>query len=127
MNWAFPRQVLIALVVIGWIGFYPLRTYGTPEMITAAIAGAMLATANVLCGFAAIEYSIGKSATTFFKVVLGGMGIRLFAMAGIILLLLNVFRFHVMALVGSLGIFYVIYLTMEIIYIQQRLGNRQQQ
>ena len=127
MNWSFPRQILIALVVVGCIGFYPLWTYGTAEMIKAAIAGAVLATANVLCGFAVIEYSIGKSATTFFKVVLGGMGIRLFGMAGIILLLLNVFQFHVMALVGSLGIFYVIYLTLEIIYIQKRLGITQQQ
>ena len=126
MKWTFPRQILVALLVIGWLASYPLVKYGNDEMIRAAIAGAVLATANVILGYAAIEYSIGKSATTFFKFVLGGMGIRLFGMAGILLVLLNVFGFHVVALVTSLGVCYVVFLTLEIIYIQKRISTRQQ-
>jgi hypothetical protein len=126
MKWTFPRQILVALLVIGWLASYPLVKYGNGEMIRAAIAGAALATLNVILGYAAIEYSIGKSATTFLKFVLGGMGVRLFGMAGILLLMLKVFGFHVVALVSSLGVCYVVFLTMEIIYIQKRLSTRQQ-
>jgi hypothetical protein len=126
MKWTFPRQILAALLVIGWLASYPLLKYGNGEMIRAAIAGAALATLNVILGYAAIEYSIGKSVTTFLKFVLGGMGVRLFGMAGILLLMLKVFAFHVVALVSSLGVCYVVFLTMEIIYIQKRLSTRQQ-
>jgi len=126
MKWSFPRQILVALLIIGWLATYPLVKYGNGEMIRAVIAGAVLATMNVILGYAAIEYSIGKSATTFLKFVLGGMGVRLFAMAGVILLLLNVFGFHVVALVTSLGVCYVVFLTLEIIYIQKRISTRQQ-
>jgi hypothetical protein len=127
MKWTFPRQILVALLVIGWLASYPLVKYGNGEMIRAAVAGAALATLNVILGYAAIEYSVGKSATTFLKFVLGGMGVRLFGMAGILLLLLKVFGFHVVALVSSLGVCYVVFLTMEIIYIQKRLSTRQQE
>jgi len=126
MKWSFPRQILVALLIIGWLATYPLVKYGNGEMIRAVIAGAVLATMNVILGYAAIEYSIGKSATTFLKFVLGGMGVRLFAMAGVLLLLLNVFGFHVVALVTSLGVCYVVFLTLEIIYIQKRISTRQQ-
>jgi len=126
MKWTFPRQIVVALAAICWLASYPLVKYGNGDMIRAAIAGAALATTNVILGYAAIEYSIGKSATTFLKFVLGGMGVRLFGMAGILLVLLNVLKFHVVALVSSLGVCYVIFLTLEIIYIQKRISTRQQ-
>jgi len=126
MKWTFPRQILVALLVIGWLAAYPLIKYGNGEVIRSAIAGAAIATVNVILGYAAIEYSIGKSGTTLLKFVLGGMGVRLFGMAGILLLLMNVFGFHVVALVTSLGVCYVVFLTLEINYMQKRIGTRQQ-
>ena len=118
--------MLIALVCIFAVGSYPMYASGNAEMIRAAIVGAILATVNVLLGYIAIERSFNKSATTFLKVVLGGMGIRMFALAGIIVLLIKVFEFHVPALVGSMGIFYVVYLTMEVLYINKKVSLRQQ-
>ena len=123
MSWSFPKQILVALIVVSWIGSYPLMKYGNAEVIRAAVAGAILATINVLLGYAAIEYSIGKSSATFVIYVFGGMGVRLFGMTGILLVMLKVLGFDVVALVASLGIFYVIFLTMEIIYIQKRMST----
>ncbi len=126
VDWSFPRQIFLALVVIGCVGIYPLVKFGSNEIIQASIVGAIFATVNVLLGYAAIEYSHGKSTTTFFKFVIGGMGLRLLLMAVVLVLLVKVFHLHVGALVGSMGIFYVVFLTLEVFYIQKKINNKQQ-
>lgn len=113
-------------MIIGCVGTYPLLKFGTNEIIEAVIIGAILTTVNVLLGYAAIEYSLGKSTTTFFKFVIGGMGIRLFLMAVILVLLIKVFQLHVGALISSMGIFYVVFLTLEVFYIQKKINSKQQ-
>ena len=126
VEWSFPRQVLLAIVAIGCIGTYPLFKFGTSEIFHAIIVGTVLTTVNVLLGYAAIEYSLGKSTSTFFKYVIGGMGIRLFLMAVILVLLIRVFHLHVMALISSMGIFYIVFLILEIFYIQKKVNTKQQ-
>ena len=122
IDWAFPKQVGVALGLIGALGWYLIWAYGSHEIAVAAAAGALMATVNVLVGFASIEYCQGKSATTFFKVVLGGMGIRLLAMALCLVFLLRVLHLHAGALVGSLGIFYAVYLVLEVLFIQKKVS-----
>ena len=122
IDWSFPRQVAIALGVLGVAGAYPLATYASDEIINAVILGAVLSTVNVLIGYAAIEYSLGKSTTTFLKFVLGGMGVRMFMMAALLVVLIKVFGVHAGALVGSMGACYVVFLTLEIIFIQKSIS-----
>jgi len=126
IDWSFPRQIGLTLIIAVVAGVYPLVKYGTREVFIAAVAGLFIATVNVLAGFVAIEYSFNKSATTFLKVVLGGMGIRMFVMAGLIVLLIKVFAMHLVGLIVSLGSFYIIYLTLEILFIQKRFTHRQE-
>ena len=122
IDWSFPRQVAITLGVLGAAGSYPLALYGTDEIIKAVVIGAILSTINVLFGYAAIEYSLGKSTTTFLKFVLGGMGVRMFMMAGMLVVLIKLFEVHAGALVGSMGACYVVFLTLEIIFIQKSIS-----
>ncbi len=124
IDWAFPKHVLIALVLVGAIAGYPLSAYGNQEILLAAAAGAVLATLNVLMGFASIEYSRGKSTTVFFKVVLGGMGVRLLVMALLLVGLITVLRLHVGALIGSLGVLYAVFLALEVMYIQKKVSEK---
>jgi Ca2+/H+ antiporter len=126
VDWSLPRQIFLAIMIIGCVGTYPLLKFGTNEIFEAVIIGAILTTVNVLLGYAAIEYSLGKSTTTFFKFVIGGMGIRLFLMAVILVLLIKVFQLHVGALISSMGIFYVVFLTLEVFYIQKKINSKQQ-
>ena len=113
------------MCVISAAGSYPLAAWGPPGTFGAAIAGGIMATANVLAGYAAIEYSVGRSMNTFMKFVLGGMGVRLVVMAGLLLLLIRVFGFNPTVLVASLGVFYVAYLALEVLFIQKKLNVRQ--
>ena len=126
IDWSFPRQVLVTLFVICGAAVYPLLVFGSGDVIAAAAAGALLATTNVLLGYAAIEYSVNKSATAFLKYVLGGMGIRLMLIGGILMLLIKALHIHEEALIISLGIFYVVFQTLEVLFIHKRITLRHQ-
>jgi hypothetical protein len=124
IDWSFPRQVFIALLIVGCAGAYPLVKYGTSEVREAILIGALITTLNVLAGYAAIEYSYGKSMTSFIKYVLGGMGIRMIAMGAVLVVLIRVFGFHAEPLVWSIVFFYVLFLALEISFIQKKFAHK---
>lgn len=116
----------MAAVVILMIGAYPLIRMNDLSIAKAVTAGFMIALLNVILGYAAIEYSIGKSTVTFFKYVIGGMGLRMLLLSIVLVALIKIFLFPVLALVGSLGIFYIVFLVLEIMYIQKKVEIKQQ-
>jgi len=122
----FPKQVLITLAASAALAAYPLWKLGSFEIVEAAIMGALISTINVLVGYFAIEYSFTKSYTTLLKAVLGGMGLRMAFILVALLLLIKVFGFHTAALVTSLLGFYVIFLILEVIFIQKKLVQKNQ-
>lgn len=124
----FPVQVAVTFVVGLVVGFglMKLMRAESAEVIYAVIVGAVLSTANVMAGFLAIEYTLDKSYNTFLKAVLGGMGIRMAVMLGVLVLLIKFAGLHMVALVVSVLSFYVVYLVLEIFYIQKRVTHKQQ-
>ena len=120
----FPRQVLYTLGVVTLAAAYPLLRFGSREVIIATIVGAILGTANVLAGYLAIEYSIGKSYSTFLRTVLGGMGLRMALLLGTLVVLIKLFGLHAVALTVSLLGFYAIFLALEVVFIQKRIDTR---
>jgi hypothetical protein len=95
-----------------------------PDLVVPVVVGALLSMVNVLAGFFAVEYSLNRSYTTMLKAVLGGMGIRLAIMLGMLVLLIKVAGLHAVALVVSLLSFYVVYLVLEVLYIQERISHK---
>lgn len=122
----FPRQVLLVLAGVSLLGLYPLLRYASKEILVASIIGALLSTVNVLAGYAAIEYSYQKSYTVFLKVVLGGMGIRMAVMLGALWVAIGVLQVHAVALTFSMFLLYIVYLFLEVLFIQQKLSIRNQ-
>jgi hypothetical protein len=122
----FPRQVALTLLGAAALAAYPLSRYGSPEVINAVVAGALLSTVNVLLGFFAIEYAFDKSYTVFLKAVLGGMGLRMVLLLGVMIVLILVFHMHTVALTVSLLSLYLIYLILEILFIQKKVLLRNQ-
>ena len=121
MKWSFPKQILATLIVSFGVSAYPLARYASREILTAVIAGALLSTLNIAVGYAAIEYAFNKSMTTFTKVVIGGMGIRLLVILAAMVFLIAVVQLHVAALTLSLLYFYAVYLVLEILFIQKKV------
>jgi hypothetical protein len=122
----FPRQIALTLSATFALAAYPLSRYGSPEIISAVIVGALLSTVNVLLGFFAIEYAFDKSYTVFLKAVLGGMGVRMVLLLGAMIVLILVFHMHTVALTISLLSLYVIYLVLEVLFIQKKMFLRNQ-
>jgi hypothetical protein len=124
----FPIQVLIAFVsgLSAALVVLTVMNANTTEIITAFFAGAVMSALNVLVGFLAIEFTFEKSHTAFLQAVLGGMGIRLMAMLGVLVLLIKYVGLHAPALVVSVLFFYVIYLILEILYIQNKVSHKGQ-
>jgi hypothetical protein len=121
---SFVFQVLSVVGIAVVFAVYPLMKYGTSEMIHGAIAGTLLSVANVLAGYAAISYGFDKSYTVFLRVVLGGMGIRMLIVLALLLVMIEVFHYHAVALVLSLLGFYLTFLVMEVFFIQKSLNKK---
>jgi len=117
----FPRRVGLVLLAGTVLLAYPLARLATRETILAVVAGALLSTINVLLGFLAIEYSFEKSYTTFMKAVLGGMVARMTIMLGAMVALILLFHMDAVALTVSMLGFYLIYLVMEVQYVQKKV------
>ncbi len=127
LDTGFPKQVLITLAAGSALAAYPLWKLRSFEIVEAAAIGALLSTANVLAGYFAIEYSFEKSYTTFLKAMLGGMGIRMIFMLGALVVLIKVFDMHAVALTSFLLGFYIVYLVLEIMFIQKKMLIRNQE
>ena len=122
----FPLQVGGTFCLLAAIAAYPLIAWGSPAVSLAALVGGVLSTCNVLVGFLAIEYGFEKSYTTFLKVVVGGMGLRMAFMLGMLLVLILACHLHAVALTVSMVAFTLIYLVLEIFYLQAKMDVKNQ-
>ncbi len=119
----FPIQVAVIFAAGLVVAVVLLMSTGSRETAIAVIAGSVLSTLNALAGFLAIEYSLQKSHATFMKAVLGGMGVRMLVMLGVLVFLIKVVELHTVALVVSVLGFYVVYLVLELLYIQRKSSH----
>ncbi len=122
----FPLQVGGALCAVACLAAYPLARYAPGEVITGVLLGAALSTVNVLLGYLAVEYSFEKSYGVFLRTVFGGMGLRLLLMLAALAALIALANVHAMALTMSLLGFYVIYLVLEILFLQRKVMAKSQ-
>lgn len=126
-EFGFLLQIAAASIVVGGLASYPLLTYGTTEIVNASMIGFGLSIMNVLLGYAALEISAGRSYTVFVQIVLGGIAVRLFLMASVLLVLIWLVKVHAIALVVSLFVMYVIFLGLEVLYIHNQWQAKIQQ
>lgn len=117
------KQILIVLLVVGGTGTYPLLQYADAEVRQGVIAGVGLSVVNILMGFVVIQFSLNRSYTAFIQIVMGGIAVRLFVMVGLLLFFIGLLKFHSIALVGTLFVMYVVFLTLEVLYIHKKIQN----
>jgi hypothetical protein len=112
----------IAAVVAGLVvaGAYPLAAWADGPVRTGVCTGAALSVFHALMGYATIEFSMKKPYGQFVQIVLGGIVARLFIMVALIVVLIAAAHVHVVSLVGSLFVTYVIFLVLEIVHVQDR-------
>jgi hypothetical protein len=116
----FPKQIIIALLFMIVAAAYPVWKSGSGQVVAAVLIGLGLSTINGVAGYLSLEYSYEKGDNTFLKVVLGGMGIRMITMLGVLALLIKFAVVPVVPLLIALLSSYVLYLILEVRYIQKR-------
>jgi hypothetical protein len=121
LDWRFLRTVLILYGCLCTGGYILLRLYAGEEVLRAASGAAVMSFVNVLLGYLSVEWSYRKPNITFLKIVLGGIGARLFLMLAVVLILIRYLRFDAFALTIALLIFYVINMGLEIYLLEHKI------
>lgn len=122
LDWVFLRWMIVWYVGLTGISLYLVSSYGQSEHLQSVVAGSIVSAVNFLLGFLAIEFAFEKSHTTFLKVILGGMVIRLFAMTGVVLVLIKIQHYDSLSLMLSLLGYYALNLTLEIAFLQKKVS-----
>ncbi len=121
VDWKFFRNVILAYAGVTGAMVVVLSQVTTAEENASASAGALVSLANFLLGFLAIEYSFERSHTTFLKVVLGGMLVRLVAMTVAVVVLIKVFEYDALTLMLTLLGYYAMNLAFEVVFLQKKV------
>ena len=119
-DYSFLRNLAATLSVIVVCAAYPMIRFGTHDILVGCLGGAAVSYANAIVGYIAIEYAFDRSFTTFMKAVIGGMGLRMLVSAAVLVAMISLLHWHVMALISSLMFFYVVNLTLEILFLQKK-------
>ena len=122
VDWSFLRLAGYCVVGSAALAYYPLSAFATPDVIDGVIAGGIVGFLNLMLGYAAIEFGFDKSNTTFLKIVLGGMVVRLLLMWGALAVMLKYYDFHEASLIFALLFMYIMALVLEIYYLQKKVA-----
>jgi hypothetical protein len=123
MRFKFCKTATLIFIALAVLLAYPLYAWSGTEVLQAVIASGIIAFVNILLGGLSLEYSINKSNRVFMIAVFGGMGVRMgLILMAVTILLLN--DYHALALTLSLMGFYVVFMTAEIIYVNNELSRR---
>ncbi len=117
---SFVRNVLIASLAVLLISVYPAKVYLNQLQSISVICGFLVSLINAMVGYKLNEMALNRSVKSFMIVIFGGMGIRILVMVILLLVLLKIAGLDEVSLVGSAFLFYLIFLTLEILYFHTR-------
>ncbi|MGH2575482.1 MAG: hypothetical protein ACRDFC_07265, partial [Ignavibacteria bacterium] len=102
------------------ISFYPIYIYASTTQIYSFIYGYLISFLNVLIGYGLIETALSRGIKKFMAIIFGGMFIRIFLAACLIIVLISYANADTMALVSSVFLFYFVFISIEIHYLHKR-------
>ena len=112
---------IVAVIVLVLIAFLFLPTGLFPNLYFDSIVLAWgITTVNSLLAFFAIKTGINKSEKVFFRRIFGGMLVRFMIVLLIVVLVLFFLEIYRISFIFSILFFYIYYLIIEIIYLNNR-------
>ncbi len=121
MKFSFPSQLLLILIVSLVVAFSLLDRI----LVSTIGIGAVLMSLNAFVGYWTIEKSFQKSNNDFLKNIFGGMALRFFVLAIILVALIKVFHIEIFTLLFTMLFYYIVFTVLEIIYLQKKLASQQ--
>ena len=119
----FFKQVGFVLGAAWAVGGYPLYRFGSEAVFWSVVVGCGVCTLNVLAGGFTAVWVLDKPQPVFFKVLMGGTGIRLLILGVMFFLIVRFSNIHISGLTGSLFLFYVLFQIIEIRFLVKHLSS----
>lgn len=116
----FFKYVLIASVIVLIAAFYPVYVYASSLQIKSIIYGYLLSLINVLVGYGLTGIAFDKKVKSFMVIVFGGMVVRMFLVAVLLLVLLYIVQLDAWSLVASVFFFYFLFISIEIKFLYKK-------
>ncbi|MCZ6821075.1 MAG: hypothetical protein O7G31_16525 [Calditrichaeota bacterium] len=113
---------LSSLLLIGSI--LSVNAIERPELVESIVYGYLVSLANVLFAFFSMKWAFKQSNTTFFAVILGGMGVRFSVLLAALFFVWKFVQIPFVAFIVSMVGFYLTLQIFEILFIQKALNNR---
>ncbi len=98
--------------------------FGNADVVRGVVYGYLVSLVNILFAFYSIKWAFGKSNTTFFAVLLGGMGVRFVLAIAALFVVWKFTEVPLVAFVASLIGFYLTLQFFEVRFIQKQLNKR---
>jgi hypothetical protein len=123
---AFLKTMSITTGVAWGLIAIPLYVWAEPVIIWGVLVGCLLAAICFTTGFYAVYRAFQRSFRVLMITVFGGMLARLVFIGVIFILLVNLTSLHVMSFLLSLLGFYVVYLVIELHFVNKRLHPQEE-
>lgn len=113
---------LSSLLLMGSV--FLVNAIERPEFIESIVYGYLVSLVNVLFAFFSMKWAFKKPNTTFFAVVLGGMGVRFTFLLAALFFVWKFVQIPFVAFIVSMVGFYLTLQIFEILFIQKTLNSR---
>jgi hypothetical protein len=116
----FISQLVSASVIIFILATYPVMMYASSKQLYSFIGGYLIGLVNALIGYRMNEAAFNKPVKVFMVMVFGGMGLRILIIGFSIFMLLYFAKLDEYSLIGSVFVFYIVFLVLEILYLHKK-------
>ena len=123
-NLKFLLQICGFTSILLVIAIISVSFFGASHLIGAVFYGYLVSLVNILFSFYSIKWAFNKPNSTFFAVVLGGMGARFLVLIAALFFVWKFTQISLTAFIVSLVAFYLTLQFFEIKYIQKQLKIR---
>ena len=103
------------------VAIISVNLFGRSYLVEAVFYGYLVSLVNILFSFYSIKWAFNKSNSTFFAVVLGGMGVRFLILIAALFFVWKFTQIPLTAFIVFLVAFYLTLQFFEIKYIQEQL------
>ena len=114
------KQVLIASIIVIAVSVYPVSLYASKNQVYSFITGYLISLMNAVIGYGLNEMAFKKPVKSFMVIVFGGMGLRIILVGLFLLIAVSFTNLNAFSLVGSVFVFYVLFVTLEILYLHKK-------
>ncbi len=121
----FIKRLIVISAVVLLIGIVTMFATGSKHLLIPFLIGWLISFINTVIGVTVITRAFKTAGKGFFNTILLSMVVRMFAIVGIVALLIIFVKIDKVNLAVSLFLFYFLFLILEINYLQSGTKNNE--